>query len=203
MLRSIIVQLCGARPDTPKPLLNLQSYQDKNLQPGLEKLEETFQASTQDFKNVYLVIDALDECPLADGEREQLLELLVRFQKRSLVNLHVLYTSRSEPDIMAELAPLFIGLATPIIDLQEQRNEISRDIHSYIDQKIATTAFRSWSPKTKQEVKSVLADKANGMYGPIKNYLRSQANLIGFYMLPYSSKRFKKQIHLQLLSVKP
>lgn len=164
MLRSFIVQLCGGRPDTPKPLLDLHLYRDKNLQPGLEKLEETLQASTQDFKSVYLVIDALDECPRANGERDKLLKCLEKVHKWTLTNLHVLYTSRPEPDIEAELVPLFSGPATSIIDLQKRREEVNRDIGTYIDQKIASPDFRYWPLKTKNDVKAALTDKADGMY---------------------------------------
>jgi len=167
MLRSLIVQLCGGRPDTPKPLLDLHLYRDKNLQPGLEKLEETLQASTQDFKNVYIVVDALDECPRANGERDKLLKHLENIHKWNLANLHVLYTSRPEPDIEAELAPLFSRPTTSIIDLQKRREEVNRDIGTYIDQKIASSDFRTWPPETKKEVKAALTDKADGMYGAI------------------------------------
>jgi hypothetical protein len=164
MLRSLIVQLCGGRPDTPKPLSDLSLYRDKNLQPGLEKLEETLQASTQDFRSVYLVIDALDECPRANGERDKLLKCLKKVHKWTLTNLHVLYTSRPEPDIEAELATLFSGPATSIIDLQKRREEVNRDIGTYIDQKIASPDFRYWPLETKNDIKAALTDKADGMY---------------------------------------
>jgi hypothetical protein len=164
MLRSLIVQLCGGRPDTPKPLLDLHLYRDKNLQPGLENLEEILQASTQDFRSVYLVIDALDECPRPNGERDKLLKCLEKIHNWTLTNLHVLYTSRPEPDIEAELALLFSGPARSIIDLQERREEVNRDIGTYIDQKIASSEFRDWPLETKNDVKAALTDKADGMY---------------------------------------
>ena len=173
MLRSLIVQLCGGRPDTPKSLSDLQRYRDKNLRPGPEKLEETLQASTQDFKNVYLIVDALDECPLANDERGKLLKLLRLIHKWSLTNLHVLYTSRPEPDIEAELAPLFLRPATSIVDLQKRCKEVSEDISTYIDQKIESSDFRSWPANTKTNVKAALAAKADGMYDAISINLRS------------------------------
>jgi len=165
MLRSLIVQLGGERPDTPKPLSDLHSYRDKHLQPDLEKLEETLQACAQDFKNVYLVVDALDECPRANGERAKLLKLLGHVHKWTLTNLHVLYTSRPEPDIKAGLAPFFPGLGTSIVDLQNRRGEINRDISIYVEQEIMSSDFQTWPPETKNDVKAALTDKANGMYG--------------------------------------
>jgi hypothetical protein len=72
MIRSLIVQLCGRRSDTPKPLLDLRRFRDVNHQPDPKNLETTLRACVQDFQNVYLIIDALDECPVAGDEREAL-----------------------------------------------------------------------------------------------------------------------------------
>ncbi len=95
MLRSLIVQLCGGRPDTPKSLLKLQSStKERNLQPSLKELEETLKASMQGFKKIYVVLDALDECPLIAGERHKLMNVLECVHRWGVAELHVLYTSR-------------------------------------------------------------------------------------------------------------
>jgi hypothetical protein len=164
MLRSLIVQLCGRRPDTPKPLLDLRRFRDVNHQPDLKSLETTLRACVQDFKNVYLIIDALDECPVADNERERLLNVLGCAVRSGLPNLHVLCTSRPESDIEAKFGPLFSRTAAKILDLQKRRKEVSQDILTYIGQKIEESSkFRSWPLNIKEEVKSVLMQKANGM----------------------------------------
>lgn len=154
MLRSLIVQLCGRRPDTPKPLLDLRCFRDVNHQPDLESLETTLRASIQDFKTVYLVVDALDECPIANGERDKLLKVLGSVHKSMLLNLHVLCTSRREPDIEAKLQPLFSKSATTVVDLQRRRKEVNQDIRTYIDQKIESSDFRSWPREIKEDVKT-------------------------------------------------
>lgn len=165
MLRSLIVQLCGGRPDTPKSLLDLHTYEEKNLKPGIEKLREVLRASMHDFEHVYLIIDALDECPLDSGEREKLLKVLRHLRKWSLANLHVLYTSRPEPDITTNLEPMFSEPNSSMVDLGERHKEITKDIGTYIDDKlISSSDFETWPPDIKQEVKEALAEKANGMY---------------------------------------
>ena len=60
MLRSLIVQLCGRRTDTPQLLLDLRAFRDMNHQPDLDDLQVTLQACVKDFKDVYLIIDAND-----------------------------------------------------------------------------------------------------------------------------------------------
>jgi len=58
---------------------------------------------------VYLIIDALDECPDSSGlptQREQVLDLLKDLVKLSLPNLHLCVTSRPEFDIRNAIEPL-------------------------------------------------------------------------------------------------
>jgi ankyrin repeat domain-containing protein 50 len=164
MLRLLIVQLCGRRPDTPKALLDLRRFWDVNHQPDLDSLETTLRVCIQDFKGVYVVIDALDEYPSANDERERLLSVLGRVVESALPNLHILCTSRPESDIKAKLVPLFSKPGTATIDLQKRQEEVNQDIRTYIDQKIEHSSnFRSWPPKVKEEVKATLTKKVDGM----------------------------------------
>jgi hypothetical protein len=66
--------------------------------------------------------------------------------------------------VETELAPLFSNLACTIIDLQEQRQDVDKDIGSYIDENFASPDFRFWPAKTKDDAKVVLIGKADGMY---------------------------------------
>jgi hypothetical protein len=83
MLRSLIIQLCGRRPDSPKALLNLRRLRDINQHLDLKSLEATLQDTTKGFEKVFLVIDALDECPENNSEREIPLKLINRIQQWS------------------------------------------------------------------------------------------------------------------------
>ena len=188
MLRSLIAQLCGRRPDTPKSVQDLARYKDINQEPGLKELENTLRSTTGDFQDVYLVIDGIDECPLNDHERADLLKVLQRMNAWSLANLHVLLTSRKENDIEAELEPLLKLPATSFIDLQIHHEEVNRDIGIFIDQRIASSAFRSWPPKLKADVKAALTSKADGMLVVASSAkLRISADLLGFSMSRCSS----------------
>jgi hypothetical protein len=145
--------------------LDLHTFEERNLQPGIEKLREVLHASMHDFEHVYLIVDALDECPLDNGEREKLLRHL---RKWSLANLHVLYTRRPEPDIKISLEPMFSEPESSMIDLGERQEEITKDIGTYIDDKlISSSDFESWPPDIKLDVKKALTAKADGMYDEI------------------------------------
>jgi hypothetical protein len=58
------------------------------------------------FEDVFIVIDDLDECP-RNGERVEILPLISEMRSRS-PNLHLLVTSRPEPDIVDFLTPLLM-----------------------------------------------------------------------------------------------
>jgi hypothetical protein len=118
MLRSLIVQLSGRRPDSPKVLLDLRRLRDINQHPDLKSLEATLQATTEGFEKVFLVIDALDECPENNSEREILLKLIDRIQGWSSSSLHFLCTSRKENDIERAFQPLLQNQNASTIDLK-------------------------------------------------------------------------------------
>lgn len=125
----------------------------------MESLEKALVATIPGFRNVYLVLDAIDECPQDASEREILLGLIRRIQEWSLDNLHVLLTSRKEQGIDDALQPLFKIPTFNRIDLERRREEVDRDIGAFIDQAIS---LKSWPPKIKQEVKRVLLKGADG-----------------------------------------
>ncbi|KAN0133863.1 hypothetical protein V8E53_008295 [Lactarius tabidus] len=81
---------------------------------------------------VYLILDALDECPNTSGvpsSREQVLDLVKELVDLRLPNLHICVTSRPEVDIHDNLA----SLASHSVSLHDeigQRNDIAEYVRS-------------------------------------------------------------------------
>lgn len=164
MLSSMIRQLCGARPDSPDWLNSLGStFRDKGARPTLEHLEGALWNAAEGFDAVYLIIDALDECTTSKGTRATLMKSLVKLQKCSPPNVHILVTSRKEPDIEAALSrvPLASGEK---IDLLEFRDAVNDDMDIYLQQKLDSPEFDNLSDDTKLLARSLLLEKADGMY---------------------------------------
>lgn len=112
----------------------------------------------EELDHVFVVIDALDECPKNEG-REQLLVVITDIHSRSLDNLHVMVTSRREPDIEEALLPL---LKTPAISLQG--SQVDLDIRLHISSQLSTDPkLKKWPDETKAEIESALTSGANGM----------------------------------------
>lgn len=187
MLRSIIKQLCSRRPDIPPASSKLRRFREINHQPDNESLENAFKESAHDFTRVYVIIDALDECPLQ--QRNTLLDVLLNIQKLGLTNLHILYSSRQEPDIELMFRPSISRHDITEINLETRRQEINKDIRIYIDKEIASPSFDSWPPSIKENAKTALVGKAHGMYDLNSEIIFQSANYKGSNMFLCSLQR--------------
>ena len=111
---------------------------------------------------VYLIVDALDECPnipALRSPRAKVLNLIEELIKLKLSNLRICVTSRHETDIKNVLNPLNF-CSVSLHDQTEQK----RDIEGYIESVINEHANnRGWGEEHKQLVIDVLTEKADGM----------------------------------------
>jgi hypothetical protein len=111
---------------------------------------------------VYLIIDALDECPntsVVRSPREEVLMLVEHLIESRLANLRLCVTSRPEADIKAVLEPL----ASLSISIHNERGQME-DIENYIRSAVNTDPKnRKWTQEDKQTVIDVLTERADGM----------------------------------------
>ena len=111
---------------------------------------------------IYLIVDALDECPSTSSlssPREELLSLLEDLVQAQLPNLRICVTSRPEVDIKTILEPL----AFRSVSLHDARGQ-QKDIRVYIESIVSTNGkMQNWSPHHKQLVTDVLTKRADGM----------------------------------------
>jgi len=113
---------------------------------------------------VYLILDALDECPIISGipsAREQVLNFLRDLVNLQLSNLHICVTSRPEIDIRAVLEPL----AFYPVSIHDETGQ-KRDIESYVRFVVYAdldTAMKHWRDGDKELVIETLTERADGM----------------------------------------
>jgi hypothetical protein len=111
---------------------------------------------------VYLVVDALDECPNIPSlrsPRAKVLNLIEELIKSKFPNLRICVTSRHETDIKNVFGPLYFRS----ISLHDQREQ-KWDIEGYIKSVINGHANnRGWGEEHKRLVIDVLTEKADGM----------------------------------------
>ena len=112
---------------------------------------------------VYIILDALDECPDAGNTptpRRRVLDFLKTLVDPRLSNLHLFVTSRPEDDIRSALKVF------RTICIQEQEGQ-KEDIRQYIKDKVSANSDSAlmgrWDNETKNMVVDALTEKADGM----------------------------------------
>ena len=111
---------------------------------------------------VYLVIDALDECPDTSGmptPREEVFDLVEDLVNLDHPNLHICVTSRPEIDIQYVLEPL----TSLQVSLHTQSGQ-KKDIVDYVSSVVnSCRKMRRWRKEDKELVIETLSERAEGM----------------------------------------
>ena len=111
---------------------------------------------------IYLVMDALDECPNDSGipsSREKLLKLVKELVELQHSNLRLCVTSRPEFDIRTTLAPL----VTQQVSLHDEIGQ-KQDIIDYLTSVVRSDErMKRWRDDDKTMVIETLTAKADGM----------------------------------------
>ena len=113
---------------------------------------------------VYLIIDALDECPDTSGvpsAREQVLGLVKELVNLHFPGLHICITSRPEVDISDALG----SLASQTVSLQDELGQ-RKDIAGYVRSVVYSGLGRfmkQWRKDDKEHAIKTLSERADGM----------------------------------------
>ena len=110
---------------------------------------------------VYLIIDALDECPDTSGipsAREQVLDLVKELVSLHIPSLRICVTSRPEVDINDALELL----VSQTVSLQDELGQ-RKDIAGYVRSVVHSGIFmRRWRKEDKELVIKKLSERADG-----------------------------------------
>jgi NACHT domain len=165
LLSSLLVQICAQSDPYCEILADLYSKHDRgSQQPSgdalLRCLRKVLEHPGQG--PLYLIIDALDECPSSSGfptQRERALKIVQELVKVPLPHLHVCITSRPEIDIRAVLEPL----AAHNVSLHNESGQ-NQDIIDYIHSVVRSDPkMQKWREEDKTLVIDTLTLKASGM----------------------------------------
>ncbi|KAF3917219.1 hypothetical protein ABW20_dc0108227 [Dactylellina cionopaga] len=161
MLRALTNQLYHKHEGSSQQLESLySSCKTQHRQPTSRSLCETFLQMVTQVKEVWLVLDALDEC--RKEERRDLVRWMEKVLKSEQGNVHLLVTSRQESDI--ETGIMKFAHKNDIIPIRERL--VANDIRAYIHTRVKKdTGFKRWRsrPEVQSEIEEKLAQKANGM----------------------------------------
>jgi hypothetical protein len=156
-VRSLLFQVALLQHDHLHRLEGLyQKCDNGQKQPAEDVIRSLLRDATADAGNIYIVLDALDEC----ADRESLLTLLNELITSKQASLHVLATSRREKDIedqLSRIARYNVNIQSAVVD---------EDIRVYVRDRLDTDArLKKWPAAVQEGITNVIMEKANGMYG--------------------------------------
>jgi hypothetical protein len=156
LILSLVVQLGWKEPGLS--MLRQAYRRPDRRRLGVEDLEKIFLSSTVQYNEVFLQLDALDECPDTEGVRRRFLSGIAQLLDRAN-NVRMLATSRDVQDVrhfMQNISADSIPLGT---------HEVKTDLQKYISTQISSTPkLARLDRTTKMFVEETLLQKADGMY---------------------------------------
>ena len=165
LVLSIISQLCAQSSICCDILSRVYSaHDDGTRKPSDETLTkcltEMVLLAVQD--PLYIILDALDECPNNSGmptPREEVLDFVKNLVTLRLQNLHICVTSRPEIDIQTTLETL----TSLRVSLHNQTGQ-KKDIVDYVNSVVYSDAkMRRWREEDRKFVIETISERADGM----------------------------------------
>ncbi|EPS45382.1 hypothetical protein H072_573 [Dactylellina haptotyla CBS 200.50] len=191
MIRSLITQLSCRQPETLSSLINLYSSCESGChQPTYKQLCDTFFQMTEQVKEIWLVLDAINEC--TKGKRE----LLLWIKKLLSIQRHIrlILTGQPGTDIMLELTEFI-----PENNVVSLHNSfVIGDISNFIEASIQTDeGFRRWrgNRKVQKEISDALSKKADVMFQWAALQLQSLQGCIDLHSLRYTLKSLPNDLN--------
>ena len=165
LLTSLVIQLCAMSDLCHDVLSDLYSKHNVGLRlPDDGTLTQCLKdmLKLSGLPPIYIVIDALDECPDTSGApspREVVLDLIVDLVESHLSNLRICVMSRPEADIQEVLGPL-VSYSVSLHDEEGQKQDITDYINSTVQ---SDRKMRKWRAEDRQLVIDALTQRADGM----------------------------------------
>jgi NACHT domain-containing protein len=167
-LSSVLVQLSSQSVSLCNVLLEFYSaHQQGSQQPSESVLMQCLEKMLKIPRKVpvYLIVDALDECPDTSGvhsSREKILDLVEKLVRLHLPNLRLSITSRPEVDIRNVLEPL--TSTSTRLSLHDEDGQ-KKAIADYISSVVYSDKYiMRWPEQDKELVIKILSDRADTMY---------------------------------------
>ena len=167
LLRSLVTQLSTDSSPCCDILYRVyKAHKDGTRQPSDDTLKECLKQMLRlsEQRPIFIILDALDECPDSSGfppPRTEVLQLVKDLVNLHLRGLYICATSRPEVDIRAVLQPLAFR-SISLHDESGQKADIAEYVRSAVNSS-PSTAMRRWRADDKNLVIETLTERADGM----------------------------------------
>ncbi|KAH8689939.1 ankyrin repeat-containing domain protein [Talaromyces proteolyticus] len=157
MLRSLLKQIfdCGGKNSE----VMIELFGDGNKQRSTSQLLSAFMNMTSEFCNVYVVLDALDECQ----DLSDLFDMIEEINKEADENLHIFFTSRDTKYIKECIE----NMGKIVTSIKLTTSVVKQDIRNYIRDRLRTDRdFKRWRGQSEVQklIEDSLIEKSDGMF---------------------------------------
>ncbi|KAL0632593.1 hypothetical protein Q9L58_008524 [Maublancomyces gigas] len=159
ILPALVKQLCRKKQALPIEVKELyRQYSRQDQFPSLAKLQAQLTEISESFDQVYIVIDALDEC----SDQNMVFALISALVRDSSVKIKICVTSRREQYILHS----FAKLQCPRLEIEAKK--VDEDIAIFVDVEIDRRSedyqYGVIGLELKEEIKTSLITRSNGMF---------------------------------------
>jgi len=153
LLTSLLKQLAQGQFSLPGSMKDLyDQHKEKRTRPSSDEISRTLQYVATMYSRVFIVVDALDECQVAEGCRAKFLLEVFNLQTKCGANFFA--TSRFIPEIIDK----FDGSISLEIRARDE------DLRSYLDAHMSQLPIVRRSPDLQEEVMTEIVKAVDGMY---------------------------------------
>lgn len=147
----------------PKSFRAFHDYYAPSRNPKPEHTDEVFRAVLREADSIYIVVDALDECPSEKDQLEivQFLASLAEAANSTKHKLHIIITSRPEENI--ETAMSMVTSSKKYI-IPFDVDQVNNDIKNHLLECTQQGVFQRWDPTLRTTVVDHLTNHADGVF---------------------------------------
>ncbi|KAJ4182613.1 hypothetical protein NW759_017119 [Fusarium solani] len=183
LLASVLKQLTQCRSSLPDSVKNLYDrHKTKRTRPSLDEILGLLQSVAAMYSRVFIIVDALDECPASDGCRTRFLSELFNLQTRHGTNIFA--TSRFIPEIMDRFK------TSLSIEIRASPDDVARYLEGHIGQ---LPSFVRQDRQLQEEITTGISEAADGMFLFAQLYLGLLADKLTPKDIRSAMETFRKQ----------
>jgi Cdc6-like AAA superfamily ATPase len=154
LLASVLRQLVSSRIPFPASTRKLYDQHKTNqTESSQQQLEDAIEAVASLYSEVYVVIDAIDECQLSSVQ--QFLDALFRLQANC--NMNIFATSRFIPQV----AQRFEEAESSFLEIRASSSDMSR--YLIAEMQLSATSIIKDNPSIQEEIGTEISRVADGM----------------------------------------
>lgn len=154
LLASILKQLVQGQSSLPEGIQKLyNTHETQRTRPSDDEILQATRSVATTYSQVFVILDALDECQITDARRSKFLSVIFNLQTATEVNLFA--TSRPIQDIKQQFQDCITQ------EILASDGDIGRYVQGHMSE---LPGFILGRPDIQQEIKEGIIKAVNGMY---------------------------------------